>query len=34
MAKYSHSAGKDVEHAMDRRKKGKRKRGKVAREVQ
>jgi hypothetical protein len=34
MAKYSHSAGKDVEHAMDRRKKGKLKRGKVAREVQ
>jgi len=28
MAKYSRSAGKDVERAMDRRKKGKLKRGK------
>ena len=28
MAKYSRSAGKDVEHAMDRREKGKLKRGK------
>jgi len=28
MARYSHSAGKDVERAMDRRKKGTLKRGK------